>query len=123
VRGVSFESGTIAKSRAGAALAVGVLAVAAKNTQRDTHLSVFLKDGNVAVYQVVGMAGPALRARVQPYMTAAGVACLDDVEAHSGSQPAATSKADELTKLAQLRDSGLLTEDEFADQKTRLLER
>jgi hypothetical protein len=32
-----------------------------------------------------------------------------------------TSVADELTKLAALRDSGVLTEDEFAVQKARLL--
>jgi hypothetical protein len=31
--------------------------------------------------------------------------------------------ADELTKLAQLRDVGVLTEDEFASQKAKLLSR
>jgi hypothetical protein len=35
--------------------------------------------------------------------------------------PTSTSVADELTKLAALRDSGVLTEDEFAVQKARLL--
>jgi hypothetical protein len=32
-----------------------------------------------------------------------------------------TSTADELTKLAELRNSGVITEDEFAAQKTKLL--
>jgi len=32
-----------------------------------------------------------------------------------------TSSADELTKLSQLRDSGVLTADEFAPQKAKLL--
>lgn len=35
--------------------------------------------------------------------------------------PASTSVADELMKLAQLRDAGALTEEEFASQKSRLL--
>ncbi len=38
--------------------------------------------------------------------------------AGSGSQP---STADELSKLAALRDSGALTDDEYADQKAKLL--
>jgi hypothetical protein len=33
----------------------------------------------------------------------------------------AASVADELMKLAQLRDSGVLSEDEFAAQKAKLL--
>src|SRR4051812_29538669 len=32
-----------------------------------------------------------------------------------------TSKADELAKLAELRDRGVLTEDEFSAQKAKLL--
>lgn len=35
--------------------------------------------------------------------------------------PAAPSLADELAKLAVLRDQGILTEDEFATQKAKLL--
>ena len=38
--------------------------------------------------------------------------------AGSGAQP---STADELSKLAGLRDSGALTDDEYADQKAKLL--
>ena len=34
---------------------------------------------------------------------------------------AAGSSADELTKLASLRDSGVITEDEFAQQKAKIL--
>ena len=35
--------------------------------------------------------------------------------------PASASVADELLKLANLRDAGILTDDEFAEQKARLL--
>ena len=37
------------------------------------------------------------------------------------SRPAPASVAEELMKLASLRDAGVLTEDEFAVQKARLL--
>jgi len=37
------------------------------------------------------------------------------------SQKTETSMADELSKLAQLRDSGVLTEEEFSSQKEKLL--
>ena len=38
------------------------------------------------------------------------------------SQPSRTLIADELIKLAQLRDSGVLTDEEFGQQKARLLD-
>jgi len=41
--------------------------------------------------------------------------------ASKGGPAAAISVADELAKLAQLRDSGVLTEAEFATQKAKLL--
>ena len=37
-------------------------------------------------------------------------------------QPAATSLADEIRKLGELRNEGLLTDEEFEEQKRRLLE-
>lgn len=116
VRGVSFDTGTAKKSRAGKALAFGVFALAAKNTQDDAHLTLALKDGNAALYRVVGKSGAQLRAKIQPIMVAVGVPCLDDGVADAGS-----SVADELTKLGALRDSGLLSDDEFAAQKAKLL--
>jgi Short C-terminal domain len=41
--------------------------------------------------------------------------------APAASAPATTSVADELTKLAGLRDAGVLSPDEFEAQKARLL--
>jgi hypothetical protein len=38
-----------------------------------------------------------------------------------GFQPGGPSNADELKKLAELRDSGVLTAEEFDDQKRKLL--
>lgn len=41
----------------------------------------------------------------------------------SGGAPAAPDAVDQLAKLAQLRDAGVLTEEEFAAKKAQLLER
>src|ERR1039457_3510118 len=76
--GISFDSGTAAKSRAGKALLVGVFALAAKNTQKDATITVTRKDGNVAIYQVTGTSGGAVRAKLQPFMVEHGVTCTDD---------------------------------------------
>jgi hypothetical protein len=85
---------------------------------------VFLHDGNVAIYHVVGVPGAALRAKVQPFLIFAGVPCLDDQAGAAGpasASPAPESKADELAKPASLRDSGVLTDEEFTIEKPKLL--
>jgi hypothetical protein len=47
---------------------------------------------------------------------------MEDREGHSAaSEPRHASVADELKKLAELRDSGVLSAEEFQQQKTRLL--
>ena len=74
--GISFESGSMKKSRAGAALAVGVFALAARNTQDRADLTVSLKDGNVALYQIPGQSGAMVRGKIQPFLAAHGVPCL-----------------------------------------------
>ena len=120
VRGVSFESGTAAKSRAPGVVAFGVLGLAGKSTQKDAHFTVFLRNGNAAIFHVLGVGGPYVRAKVQSFLTAAGVPCLDD-QPETTPAPTPVSKADELAKLASLHDSGLLTDDEFATEKAKLL--
>lgn len=45
----------------------------------------------------------------------------EDSAVQNDSQKTETSMADELSKLAQLRDSGVLTEEEFSSQKEKLL--
>lgn len=119
--GVSFDTGTAKKSRAGKALAFGVLALAAKKTQDEAHLTVMLKDGNVALYRVVSKSGLVVRGKVQPFLAAHGVPCLDDGVAPAAVAPAAISAADEIVKLVALRDAGAITEEEFTAHKAKLL--
>jgi hypothetical protein len=126
--GISYDSEQIHKSRVGKAMLVGVLALAAKSTQAAATITVTLKDGGAAVYQVAGKPGPAVRGRVQAIITAAGVPCLDDMPSKASARSVAADQtiaplrvADELAKLAALRDAGALTDDEFSAQKAKLL--
>ena len=122
--GISFDSGTAAKSRAGKALLVGVFALAAKNTQKEATITVTRKDGNVAIYQVPGVSGGQVRAKLQPFLIEHGVTCTDDSPL-SAPAPAITEPdpAEQLKKLADLHDSGLLTDEEFAAKRATIVEK
>ena len=143
VSGISFDSNTIKKSRVGKAAMVGVFALAARKTQAAADITVLLKDGNAAMYQVPGKSGQQVRAQVNALLVEQGVKCLDDAPLPEA-QPVApapapppvvaaapapappppmppVSVADEIAKLAALRDSGALTDEEFAAHKAALL--
>ena len=128
--GISFDSATMKKSRAGKAVAFGVFALAARKTQNAAEITIQRKDGNVALYSVPGKTGVQVRARVQPFLVARGVPCLDDAPLPTEFAPAPaagpataapTSIADEIAKLVALRDSGVITDQEFTAYKANLL--
>lgn len=80
------------------------------------------QEGQAAIDRVAAVVGPTLDAPPAPAQEepaaeadAALVATLDPAPATSG------SLADELMKLARLRDSGVLTDEEFEAQKAKLL--
>ena len=120
-KGISYESGTVKKSRAGKAIAFGTFALLAKSAQDDTTVTVLLDDGNAAVYQVKGKKGPVVCGKMNEFPVAAGVPCIDEAPVTASGVADNFSLADELSKLASLRDSGVLTEEEFNAQKLRLL--
>jgi len=62
-----------------------------------------------------------LRAKITPVLNAAGVPFFGEEATPSAAQP--VDVADELRKLAGLRDDGIITEDEFQEQKAKLLAR
>lgn len=77
------------------------------------------RDGDSAYFVVVGKTQMDVRAALAPYLKSAGVPFHDAVTASpTGSH---IGIADELAKLTGLRERGVLTEDEFAAQKARLL--
>ena len=77
--GVVFESGAPAESGADNVPVLGASGVAGEEAQPEALVSVQLKDGNRALYRVVGKSGAQVRGKVQQFLVANGVPCLDDV--------------------------------------------
>jgi hypothetical protein len=119
--GISFDSATMKKSRAGKAVKFGVFALAARKTQNGAEITVQLNDGNVALFSVAGKTGVQVRAKVQPLLIEHGVPCLDDAPLVAEVAAAPVSAADEIAKLVALRDSGAISDEEFAAYKANLL--
>ena len=123
--GVSFRVETVQKSRAGKVVLFGPLGLLAKNTKNQTALMVQLKDGNAALYEVDKMGAIQVRGKFQPFLSQHRIPCLDDSPGAGASPPPdggpGLSIADELAKLAELKNQGVLSEEEFAAQKARLL--
>jgi hypothetical protein len=123
VRSVYVEPYNQAKSRVGPVLFFGLFGLAARGSAESSVVSVYLNDGPVVYYQVQARF-MAFRAKFTAIVRGFGVTVTDTPPPHDPlpiAAPAALSVADELAKLGQLRDSGVLTEEEFAAQKARLL--
>lgn len=120
----------------GRALALGVFALAAKKTEKSAILIVELRSGEEAIFDTRKFTAGELRGKLAPITShlrranassspAALEASPPPSAALSSNGPplaAAVSVADELKKLAELKDAGLLTEEEFAGQKAKLLD-
>jgi hypothetical protein len=83
-------------------------------------LTIFASGNKAEVDQVQKKDGKDLADHVRERI-AGGSASSGPVSTPAASSSAAASVADELKKLAELRDAGVLTEGEFAAQKARLL--
>jgi hypothetical protein len=118
VQSVSMELYSQAKSRLGPVLVFGLFGLAAKGTAESTVLGVHLIDGAVVYYQAQAKF-MTFRANVTPILRAFSVTVADGQPYPAA--PVTTSVVDELAKLAQLRDAGVLTEEEFSTQKSRFL--
>jgi hypothetical protein len=123
VDSVEVSGGQVAKSKIGAVLAFGVLGgLAAKGADDNTTVTVHIRGGNAAYYRLERWSPEEVRANIAPWLHAVRIS----FEGESGmdsdaSQQPFLSKADELLKLADLRDRGVLTDDEFAAEKARVL--
>jgi hypothetical protein len=120
---------------AGAALLTGGLSLALPGSRRDTNMIPMRQVQGVTTHRegmrftVVRVAtaadavefrvGKAQAEEIKATITRLMLAGLGP--APGSAAPAPASVADELIKLAQLRDVGALTEEEFASQKARLL--
>lgn len=116
IASVDISGGQVAVSKVPAVLLFGVLGgLAAKGSMDQSTLGVKCRDGETAWY-VVNVSPSWLRAKITPFLRRAGVPFQDEA-----SVPAASDLGNQLRDLAALRDEGLLTENEFAVQKAKLL--
>ena len=114
---------------------MGVFALAAKKTSKSAILIVDLHSAEQAVFHTEKMTAPELKGKLTPITSQINVAAKRKAElAAANAPPAPTpvatnsdgaaggfSVADELMKLKQLCDQGILTEEQFAAQRDKLL--
>jgi hypothetical protein len=123
VRDVEVEGPESASKRVtvGRALALGVFALAAKKAQKSAVVIVQLKSGEEAIFQTEKFTAGEMRAKLVPITTQLKKVAAATPNLESAPAPIAGSVADELKKLAELRAEGVLTDEEFATQKAKLL--
>jgi len=127
VQCVDIGGGEVAKTKIAATIMFGAVGgLAAKGAKGRTYISVKLKDGSEGIWQVDKKAPMEVRASLAPLLHEVGVPFAGElaapVEPLLNEAPApAPLVADELLKLGDLRDKGLLTDEEFNAQKARLL--
>jgi hypothetical protein len=102
-------------------LAVGIFAFALKkkNTDKEAYITIELADGQEVIFFVDNKAPMELKAKLAKVISQvkqAGVAG----QIQATAQPQG-SVADELTKLASLKEQGILTQAEFDSKKKQLL--
>jgi len=119
IKGVSFDSETVGKSRTGKALAFGVLALAAKSTKSVGQLIVHLNDGQIAAFEFEKLNGLEAKAKIMGRLSKYSIPCLDDVALTGGSHD--SSVVDQLRGAQDLLASGALSQDEFDALKAKIL--
>lgn len=103
-------------------LAVGIFAFALKkkNKDQESYITLELTDGQEVILFVDNKAPMALRAKLAKVISVVKQANTS-IKAQVAPQHAQSSIADELTKLASLKEQGLLTQAEFDSEKVKLL--
>jgi hypothetical protein len=116
------------KVTAGRVLALGVFALAAKKKVKSAIIIVTLRNGDQAVFEShkalpheISPKLTPLVAQVRKWASADHQQAVPDAPTNAPQVSLGPSVADELTKLAKLRTEGILTEEEFAAQKAKLL--
>lgn len=128
IRDIEISTQATKRVTAGRVLAVGVFALAAKKNEVFTY--VHISDANTVWSFAVKSPQPRVLAAMQPVLNAFNKRVQPSSSAPAVARPAyptpapatvALSVADELAKLAKLKTDGVLTDEEFAVQKAKLL--
>ena len=118
IASIEVTSEQVAQSKVGPALVFGILGLAAKGAADRSTLVVSLRNASTGYFIVKKYFAAQLLAIIDPWRQEMGIGLGGAPEVAGGP----VSIADEIAKLAQLRDSGALSEDEFVLLKTRLIE-
>lgn len=117
VASVEIGGQQVGQSRLGATLLFGEIgALAASGSKNQATIAVHTKDEQVAYYVINKQSAIEVRAQLTPLLKAVGVPFTEQTQ----STPA-NSAADELEKLAKLKEQGVLTPEEFEAKKKQLL--
>ena len=119
---IEVTSEQAAKSRAGAVVLFGVLGgLAAKGSVDRATMIVHLKSGEKGYFTIDKQSVASLLGTLEPWMRERVIAVGAPQE--EPMQTAASDPAEQLKKLADLHQSGLLTDEEFAAKRTAIVER
>jgi hypothetical protein len=122
IAAIEVTSEQVAKSKLGAALVFGVLGgVTAKASKDRGTLIVHMKNGEAGYFTVDRQSAASLLGLISPWMRDRNIA-QGSPQMPDPLRLPANLIADELTKLARLRESGAISEGEFVALKTKLIE-
>ena len=123
IASMEVTSEQAARSRVGATLIFGVLGLAAKGAMDRATVLVHLRNGDAGYLTINKQSTASLLGVLTPWLREQGIA-VGSPEAEPAAPSATAPKliADELAKLAQLRDSGVLSDNEFVTLKTQLIQ-
>lgn len=122
IASIEITSEQAAKASVGAVLVFGVLGGLAARGSRDRGtLLVHLNNEETAYFALQGWSEAQLRANLAMWIRATGVRVGPPLSQQVALTRAVVSLADEIKKLSDLRDAGILTDEEFTAQKAKLL--
>ncbi len=108
----------VAKSRVGPVIVFGLAGLAAKGSQDRTTVVVRTTTDEAVYYTIDGISPEGVRAGNAAVLKLSNIPFHEELPAPP---PQTMDVADQIRKLATLRDEGILTDEEFAAQKAKLL--
>jgi Short C-terminal domain len=118
VQSIEITGREVRISKVGPVLVFGLMGLAARGSKMQTTLVVRTKDGETLYFSLDRQAPEQVKALLTPHLKLVGVPFYGDSPPPSAGGP---DLADQIRKLAALRDDGLLTQEEFEAQKAKLL--
>jgi Short C-terminal domain len=122
VASIEIADGTVSKSKVGATLAFGVLgATGSRGTKTEVSVVAHLKSGATGYFLIPDSKEGRLsvRAKAGPILHQLGIPFTDQLPVP---ETAPIDIADQLRKLKELRDEGVLSTEEFEKAKAKLLD-